>query len=255
MPICCRPALWTSWYLLRSLAPPESRCCSTATSKAPHERCWSDAGRLRKAFPVAGDVRLILNDRPDLALLCDFGGVHVGRDDVSVEDARRIVRPAAWVGVSTHSPQQVAEANETSCDYIAYGPMFPTATKNNHDPTVGLAGLRIARSQTRKPLVAIGGITRENCRSVLNAGADSVAVISGLVPSTLGPGATADCRRIPGAAELRSHQRSHRASIKGCPKRVRNTIGYPVTHIKLWTGLRGRDGQSIARDKYARIQT
>jgi len=141
-----------------------------------------DASRMRKIFPANGVARLILNDRPDLALLADFDGVHVGQGDVSVEDARRIVGANRWVGASTHSPEQVMEADKTTCHYIAYGPIFPTGSKNNPDPTVGLAGLSAARTLTTKPLVAIGGVTRKNCRSVIDAGADSVAVISDLLP-------------------------------------------------------------------------
>lgn len=144
-----------------------------------------DATRL-KNLRLEKKLKLIMNDRADLALLSGFDGVHVGQEDLSPEDARRIVGPDRWVGVSTHSPQQVIEANKTDCDYIAYGPIFSTATKNNPDPTVGLEGLRHARTLTNKPLVAIGGITRENCRSVLEAGADSIAMISALLPSADG---------------------------------------------------------------------
>jgi thiamine-phosphate pyrophosphorylase len=140
------------------------------------------AARLREIFPTNSESRLIFNDRADLALLAGFDGVHVGQGDVSADDARRIVGPTRWVGVSTNSAEQVIEANETSCDYIAYGPIFPTASKLNPDPTVGLAGLKAARALTTKPLVAIGGITRKNCRSVIDAGADSLAVISDLLP-------------------------------------------------------------------------
>jgi thiamine-phosphate pyrophosphorylase len=86
----------------------------------------------------------------------------------------------SWLGVSTHHPPQVIEADQPSADYIAIGPVFATGSKSNPDPVIGLAGLRQARALTRKPLVAIGGITRENCRSVVEAGADSVAVISDL---------------------------------------------------------------------------
>ncbi len=142
----------------------------------------NQAAALRKIFSTAEDTRLLLNDRADLALLAGFDGVHVGQDDLAAEDARTIMGTNAWVGVSTHSAQQVIEANETDCDYIAYGPVFPTTSKTNPDPTVGIAGLRIARRLTRKPLIAIGGITRDNSRSVVDAGADSVAVISGLLP-------------------------------------------------------------------------
>ena len=143
-----------------------------------------DAALLRELFPASGDVRLIFNDRPDLALLAGFDGVHVGQSDVAAEDARKIVGSTRWVGVSTNSAEQVIEADKTSCDYIAYGPIFPTASKLNPDPTVGLIGLKAARALTAKPLVAIGGITRKNCRSVLDAGADSLAVISDLLPSS-----------------------------------------------------------------------
>jgi thiamine-phosphate pyrophosphorylase len=140
------------------------------------------ASQLRELFPANGTVRILLNDRPDLALLAALDGVHVGQDDVSAEGARSILGVDRWVGVSTHNLSQVIEANETNCNYIAYGPIFPTATKENPDPIVGLAGLKEARAHTRKSLVAIGGITRQNCRSVLDAGADSVAVISDLLP-------------------------------------------------------------------------
>ncbi len=141
-----------------------------------------DAARIREIFPRNSGARLILNDRPDLALLARFDGVHVGQEDVSAEDARSIIGATPWIGVSTNSAEQVMEADKTSCDYIAYGPIFPTASKINPDSTVGLAGLRAARALTAKPLVAIGGITRRNCRSVIDAGADSLAVISDLLP-------------------------------------------------------------------------
>jgi thiamine-phosphate pyrophosphorylase len=125
--------------------------------------------------------RLIMNDRSDLCLAAEFDGVHVGQDDLSPEAARKIIGPDRWLGVSTHNPRQVIEADKTSADYIAIGPVFATGSKANPDPVIGLAGVRQARALTRKPLVAIGGITRENCRLVIDAGADSVAVISDLI--------------------------------------------------------------------------
>ena len=154
-----------------------------------------DAARIREIFPTIGGARLIFNDRPDLALLAGFNGVHVGQGDISAEEARRIVGETRWVGVSTNSAEQVMEADKTSCDYIAYGPIFPTASKINPDPTVGLAGLRSARALTAKPLIAIGGITRKNCRSVLDAGADSLAVISDLLPGGDNGNANAESAR------------------------------------------------------------
>ena len=138
---------------------------------------------------------LILNDRADLALLAGWSGVHVGQGDLTPEDAKRIfsldgkLSPLttsereghSLVGVSTHCDVQVAEANNGEADYLAVGPVFATSTKLNADPIVGLDGVRRARSLTTKPLVAIGGITRQNVRSVMAAGADSVAVIGGLL--------------------------------------------------------------------------
>ena len=154
------------------------------------------ARELRKLFPCPvaqnetrggqsqssrGPVRLILNDRADLCLAADFDGVHVGQDDLSPEAARGIIGPDRWLGVSTHNPEQLREADLTSADYLAIGPVFATSSKERPDPVVGLEGVRQARALTSKPLVAIGGITRANARSVIEAGADSVAVISDLL--------------------------------------------------------------------------
>ena len=139
----------------------------------------TDAHALRQA--LGRDIRLIMNDRADLCLAAGFDGVHVGQDDLSPESARLVVGDKLWVGVSTHSVAQAIEAEKTSADYLAIGPVFATASKQNPDPVIGLEGVRAARAATRKPLVAIGGITRMNCASVIEAGADSVAVISDLV--------------------------------------------------------------------------
>jgi len=139
----------------------------------------SDARELRRT--LGREVRLIMNDRADLCLAAGFDGVHVGQEDLSPEGARMVVGDRLWVGVSTHSVEQVIEADKTSPDYIAIGPVFVTTTKEKPDPVVGLEGVRAARAATHRPLVAIGGITRINCASVIQAGADSVAVISDLV--------------------------------------------------------------------------
>jgi thiamine-phosphate pyrophosphorylase len=130
---------------------------------------------------VGARSKLIMNDRADLCTAAEFDGVHVGQDDLSPQSVRRIVGPDRLLGVSTHNPEQVAQADRTSADYIAIGPVFTTASKANPHPIVGLAGVRRARELTSKPLVAIGGITRQNCSSVIQAGADSIAVISDLV--------------------------------------------------------------------------
>jgi thiamine-phosphate pyrophosphorylase len=137
------------------------------------------AAVLREAM-TGGNCRLIMNDRADLAVLAGFDGVHVGQGDLSPEDARRVLGPSRWVGLSTHTEEQVAAAELSCADYVAIGPVFATGTKSDAEAPVGLEGVRRARALTRKPLVAIGGITRANARSVIDAGADSVAVISGL---------------------------------------------------------------------------
>jgi thiamine-phosphate pyrophosphorylase len=139
--------------------------------------------RIRRARVPAphNSIKLIMNDRADLCLAAEYDGVHVGQDDLSPEGARKIVGGGRWLGVSTHNLEQVSEAEQTSADYVAIGPVFATMSKRNPDPVVGLAGVRRARELTRKPLVAIGGITRQNCRAMIEAGADSVAVISDLI--------------------------------------------------------------------------
>jgi len=127
------------------------------------------------------EVTLIMNDRTDLALAAGFDGVHVGQNDLPVAAVRTIAGADLIMGTSTHNPEQLRLADQTEADYLAIGPVFATSSKLNPDPVVGLNGVRLARSLTTKPLVAIGGITRANCRSVLDVGADSVAVISDLV--------------------------------------------------------------------------
>jgi thiamine-phosphate pyrophosphorylase len=125
--------------------------------------------------------RLMMNDRADLAVLAGFDGVHVGQGDLSVEDARRVVGVSRWVGISTHTDEQVMAADAGGADYVAVGPVFATGTKLDAEPVIGLEGVRRARALTKKPLVAIGGITRGNARSLIDVGADSVAVISALI--------------------------------------------------------------------------
>jgi thiamine-phosphate pyrophosphorylase len=153
-----------------------------ATSRQLFEVC----ALLARAWPrLAGkSPRFIVNDRPDIARLVGAGGVHVGQDDLGVEEARAIVGPDCWVGLSTHTLDQVATADASSADYVAFGPIFPTATKEAADPVVGLDLLAQARRRTRKPLVAIGGITLERAEDTYRAGADSLAVTRDLLTAT-----------------------------------------------------------------------
>lgn len=140
-----------------------------------------DARELKAS--VGMRAKLIMNDRADLCLVAGFDGVHVGQDDLSPDSARKIVGPDLWLGVSTHNPGQLTDADSTSADYMAVGPVFSTSSKANPDPVIGIEGVRKARRLTSKPLVAIGGITRQNCRQVIEAGADSVAIIRDLATS------------------------------------------------------------------------
>jgi thiamine-phosphate pyrophosphorylase len=149
--------------------------------KGSARQMLSDARNLRLAS--AENVRWIMNDRADLCLAAGFDGVHLGQDDLSPERARDVVKEGKWVGVSSHSGEQAIVADATTADYIAVGPIFSTTSKEEPDPVVGLEALKKVRATTRKPLVAIGGITLANCRSVIDAGADSVSVISALLSS------------------------------------------------------------------------
>lgn len=155
-----------------------------ATSRELFEASQSISARLsRLCQSGAYEPRFIVNDRADIALLANAQGVHVGQEDLTVEEARGIVGQDRWVGVSTHSLEQLDAADKTSADYIAFGPIFPTKSKENPDPVVGLELLREARQRTRKPLVAIGGITLERAAETIRAGADSLAVARDLIAS------------------------------------------------------------------------
>jgi thiamine-phosphate pyrophosphorylase len=147
---------------------------------AADELLLERAAILRAIFPVS-DSCLILNDRVPLVLSAGYDGVHVGQEDLSPASARGMLGSEMIVGVSTHGEGQLLDATVSPVDYVAIGPVFATSSKQVPDPVVGLDGVRAARAITDKPLVAIGGITRANCGAVIEAGADSVAVISDLI--------------------------------------------------------------------------
>lgn len=167
----------------------------------------TEPAQLRRTLSCARELRritmdratLIINDRADLCLAAGADGVHLGQDDLSPEAARRVFDSIKdgkrrIIGYSTHNLDQVREADSLPIDYIAIGPVFTTSSKAKPDPVIGLEGVRQTRRITQKPLVAIGGITRQNCRQVTEAGADAVAVISDLFES---PGkAVADFLRV-----------------------------------------------------------
>jgi thiamine-phosphate pyrophosphorylase len=133
------------------------------------------------SLTIPRGVSFIVNDRPDIAILAEATGVHVGQEDLGVEPARELVGKEKLVGVSTHNLEQFQAAAETSADYIAVGPVFATSSKVNPDPVVGTEFIRRVRDLSEKPIVAIGGITLENAASVIKAGADCVAVISDIL--------------------------------------------------------------------------
>jgi thiamine-phosphate pyrophosphorylase len=153
----------------------------------------------REVVAAAPQVRVIVNDRPDVAVLAGAGGVHVGQDDLSTIDARSIVGGQRWVGISTHSAEQARKALDEPVDYIAVGPVFATGTKDTGYDAVGLDLLRRAAALARPrhiPVVAIGGITLERSVTVLDAGASSVCVISDLLSGAPGERAAAFVRTL-----------------------------------------------------------
>ena len=138
----------------------------------------------KEALKLAGrhKVKIIINDRVDIALALNADGVHLGQDDLPPERARKILGEKAIIGFSTHNLEQAVRAVRLPIDYLAIGPVFATRTKENPENIVGIEGVEIVRQAVGDfPLVAIGGVTLENFREVLQAGADSVAVVSNLL--------------------------------------------------------------------------
>jgi thiamine-phosphate pyrophosphorylase len=154
---------------------------------------FATAQTVAKLCREAGTT-FIVNDRADIAMLLE-AGLHVGQDDLAPCDARKLMGGSAVIGLSSHNAAQLTEAANEPVDYVALGPIFPTASKRNPDPVTGVAELRQTRTQIAKPLVAIGGITLLNALEVLGAGADSVAVIAGFLPGSQATPATAQLLR------------------------------------------------------------
>jgi thiamine-phosphate pyrophosphorylase len=163
-----------------SLAEAGVRLLQYRNKSAPARQYLESSRKFAEMLGPRG-VTFFVNDRPDIAFLAGANGVHVGQDDLDVEHARRVVGSDKLVGVSTHNLEQFERAAASSTDYIAVGPVFSTASKANPDPVVGADFIRKVRSLTDKPIVAIGGVTLERAAAVIEAGADSVAVISGIL--------------------------------------------------------------------------
>ena len=141
---------------------------------------YVEALALRQAAAKAG-VLFIINDRCDLALAVDADGVHLGQGDLPLDLAKKVMGPDKLIGISTHNPDQVREATAGKPDYLGFGPIFKPGSKQDHDPVVGLEGLRAMRSLTSLPVFAIGGIQIDQAGEVMRAGANGVAVISAIL--------------------------------------------------------------------------
>jgi len=141
---------------------------------------YVEALALRRAAAKAG-VLFIINDRCDLALALNADGVHLGQGDLPLDLAKKVMGPDKLIGISTHNPDQVREATAGKPDYLGFGPIFKPGSKQDHDPVVGLEGLRAMRSLTSLPTFAIGGIQIDQAGEVMRAGANGVAVISAIL--------------------------------------------------------------------------
>ena len=150
-------------------------------NKAASSRALFESSSSLSSLLIPRGVSFVVNDRADIAALAGASGVHVGQEDLGVEEVRQVMGAGKLVGISTHNLEQFEHAAATSADYIAVGPAFYTSTKANPDPVVGIEFIRRVRALTDKPIVAIGGITLDRAAEVIKAGADSVAVVSDIL--------------------------------------------------------------------------
>jgi thiamine-phosphate pyrophosphorylase len=170
-------------FLIREFATVGLTWVQLRDKKANSRQLFDNARRLVELARRHG-LTAIVNDRADIAWLSGAGGVHVGQEDLPVEDARKIVGPKKIVGYSTHNLAQALDAEQGSADYIAIGPVYATTSKANPDPIVPLEELKEIRSRVKRPIVAIGGITSQNAAGLFDIGLDSVAVIRDLVTAS-----------------------------------------------------------------------
>ncbi len=166
--------------MLRVAAAAGVRLFQYRDKQATMKEAYAQALALRQAATAVG-ATLLINDRCDLALAVKADGVHLGQEDLPLADARQLLGPEKIIGLSTHNPEQVREAVALQPDYIGFGPIFSTATKADHDPVVGVEGLRAARAITSLPIFAIGGIAPQHVAELMAAGANGVAVISAIL--------------------------------------------------------------------------
>ena len=166
--------------VLKEAATAGARLFQYRNKSASMKEAYADALVLRKVALDAG-VTFIVNDRCDLALAVDADGVHLGQGDLPLDLARKVMGPEKLIGISTHNPDQVREATAGKPDYLGFGPIFKPGSKQDHDPVVGLEGLRAMRRLTPLPVFAIGGIQIDQAGEVMRAGANGVAVISAIL--------------------------------------------------------------------------
>jgi len=166
--------------ILMEAATAGARLFQYRNKAASMKEAYAEALLLRKVALDAG-VRFIVNDRCDLALAVNADGVHLGQEDLPLDLARKVMGPDKLIGISTHNPDQVREATAGKPDYLGFGPIFKPGSKQDHDPVVGLDGLRAIRRLTSLPVFAIGGIQIDQAGEVIRAGANGVAVISAVL--------------------------------------------------------------------------
>ena len=165
--------------LAQALFDGGARLVQVRNKKASARELFNQVESILKRAPA--DASVIVNDRVDVARITGAAGVHLGQSDIGVVEARRILGPGQIIGFSTHNLEQALAASKLPADYIAVGPIFPTSTKLNAEPVVGLEKLATICKAVQKPVVAIGGIRLENAAEVLAAGPHSIAVVSDLL--------------------------------------------------------------------------
>lgn len=203
------PILDTEALAARAIAPETAAAAwlegGAGVLQFRHKGHWSreifDAAKTVARLCREAGAELIVNDRADFALLLE-AGLHVGQDDLPPREARGLIGGGVTLGFSSHNQRQLCEAGGEPVDYIALGPVFATASKRNPDPALGVEQVRWCRPLLKKPLVVIGGITLANALEVLRAGADSVAVIAGLIPE------------LPSAQSLRKRMEEWQQLVK-----------------------------------------
>lgn len=166
--------------VLKAAAEGGARIFQYRNKTASMKDAYAEALPLRNTARELGAL-FIVNDRCDLALAVDADGVHLGQDDLPYADARKILGPGRTIGLSTHNVAQVIETERLKPDYIGFGPIFKPGSKRDHDPVVGLEGLKNIRLLTSLPIFAIGGIQAGQVHSVMQAGANGIAVISAVL--------------------------------------------------------------------------